>query len=66
MLQITFYYSRTPEIETPDFSQFHSGLNLSQFHTDCLLYIKSGTAILNYLNKYLALQQHWQIKNIGT
>ena len=59
-------YSRTPEIETADLSQFHPSLNLSQFQTDCLLRITSGPAILNYLNQYLALQQNWQMKNIST
>ena len=44
----TLIYSRTPEIETADLSQSHVGLNLSQLQDDCLLRIKSSTAILNY------------------
>ena len=45
-------YSRTPEIETADFSQSHARLNLSQFQTDCLLRINSSTAILNYFELF--------------
>ena len=37
-----------PVVETADLSQSHAGLNLSQFHTDCLLRINSSTAILTY------------------
>ena len=43
----------TPEIETVDLSQSDACLNLFQFQADCLLRIKSSTAILNYLNQYL-------------
>ena len=54
-LHYLFIYSRTPEIATADLSQFYAGLNLSQFHTDCLLRLNSSAAILHYLNEYLAL-----------
>ena len=37
----------TPEIETADLSQFHVGLNLSQFQADCLFRINSCTATKN-------------------
>ena len=49
---LVYLYSRTPEIDTADLSQFHAGLNLSQFQTDCLLRINSITAIFSYLKLF--------------
>ena len=52
LLKLKDKYSRTPEIETGDLSQFHAGLNLPQFQTICLLRINSSTAILSYLKLF--------------
>ena len=41
-----------PEIETTDLSQTHTGLNLSQFQTDCLSRINSSAIILNYFKLF--------------
>ena len=38
-------YSRMPEIETADLSQFHAGLNLPQFKADCLFHRDLNTTI---------------------
>ena len=50
-----FKYSRTPKIETSGLSQSRDGFNLSQFQTDCLLRINSGTAILNYFELFKSI-----------
>ena len=43
----SFKYSRSPETETADLSQFHASLNLSQFRAYCLFHRNLSTAIKN-------------------
>ena len=51
-------YNRTPEIETANLSQFHDGLNLSQFQAVCLFRINSSTAILKNKTIYISTRRY--------
>ena len=53
-------YSRTPEIETADFSQSYASLNLSQFQAYCLFHRNSSTATKNNCNMHLMLEINYK------